>query len=434
MSTPFAIAGVTAVLRQLVVEGLALDKAGDAVGTIGVSAGPPDLVAKPGQPEPTRVNLYLHQVTPNAAWRNLGLPGRDSGGDLVSAPPLAFTLHYLVTTFAAEMFVAEVLLGHTLRILGENAVLTREAVRRALVPTAASPLATALENCGLADQIELVKLTPTAVALEDMSRIWSAFQAHYRTTVAYEASVVLIDPRAKGRTALPATARAVFGETLALPEIARVGLADDPSAAVTTEDTLAIAGLRLLAASGTVVRIGATDHAPASDSRAHILNVDLAAAPRPRAGVQSVTVIHPRQMGDPATAHEGVFSNAAALILRPVVNTVSAANSATRTIDGIVYADGTLTVTAARAIGRDQRVEVLLNERGAPASRPPRGYAIAAPAANGLAESVDEAAQIAIPYRAIARGDYLVRLRIDGAESLLTPGGDGRFATPLVTI
>ncbi|SFF76371.1 Protein of unknown function [Novosphingobium sp. CF614] len=434
MSTPYALAAVTMVLRQQIVEGLALDKVGDAVGTIGVSAGPPDQVVKPNQAEPTRVNIYLHQVTPNAAWRNVGLPTRDSRGDVISAPPLALTLHYLVTTFAADMYVAEVLLGHTLRILHENAVLTREAVRRALVPPSASALNSAIEASGLADQIELIKLTPTAIALEDMSRIWSAFQAHYRTTVAYEATVVLIDPRAKARPALPAAARAVFGETLALPEIARTGAPDDPQAPVTTEDMLAVTGARLLASANTVVRIGDTDRAPAPDSRPDELRVDLAAAPRPRAGVQSVTVIHPRQMGEPATAHEGVFSNAAALILRPAVTGVVIANSATRTVDGVDYADGTLTIDAARAIGRDQRVEVLLNERGAPASRPPRGYVIAAPAANGFAAGVDEALQVAVPYAAVARGDYLVRLRVDGADSLLTVGGDGRYAAPLVTI
>jgi hypothetical protein len=434
MTSPYAFAAVSTVLRQMLIEGLALDKVGDAVGAVTVSATPPDRVVKATQPEPTQVNLYLHQVTPSAAWRNAGHPTRDSRGAVIAAPPMAVSLHYLVSTFAAEPFVAEVLLGHTMRILHENAVLTREGIRRALAVGAATPLASAIRAAGLADQIEMVKLTPTALALEEMSRIWSAFQAHYRTTIAYEASVILVDPRTPARAALPATGRAVFGETLDLPEIEQAGIDDAPRAAVTTEDKLVITGARLLAPAGTIVRIGDTDRIPASDARADRITIDLATAPRPRAGVVGVSVVHPRDMGDPAVAHAGVVSNVAAVILRPRVTTVTGSNTATRTIDGVAYADGALTIGIARAVGRDQRVDVLLNEHGAPATRGPRGYVIASPAANGLGPGVAEAAQIVVPFRMIARGDYLVRLRIDGAESLLGVDASGRFATPKVTL
>lgn len=434
MSSAYAFAAVSAVLRQTIIEGLALAKVADATGTVTVSALPPDRVVRPNQPEPTQVNLYLHQVTPNAAWRNFDQPMRNSRGEVVSAPPMAVSLHYLISTFAADPFVAEALLGHVMRIMHENPMLAREAIRRALAVGAASPLVTAMRGAGLADQIELVKLTPTAIALEEMSRVWSAFQSHYRTTVAYEASVILVDPRTPARAALPAAGRAVFGETLDQPQIFSAGIVDQPNAPVDTDALLTITGERLLSAAGTIIRIGSTDRSPEAGARADRLEVDLAAAPRPRAGIVGVSIVHPRAMGVPAVAHAGVSSNVAALVLRPVLTAVSRANSATRTLDGIPYADGIIAVTVSRAIGRDQRVELLLNERGAPSPRPPRGYVIAAPAANGLADGTDEAVQIAIPYRAVARGSYLARIRVDGAESLLGVDGSGVYATPAVTI
>ena len=37
-----------------------------------------------------------------------------------------------------------------------------------------------------------MKLTPQALSTEDINRLWTAFQAHYRATASYLASVVLI--------------------------------------------------------------------------------------------------------------------------------------------------------------------------------------------------------------------------------------------------
>ena len=45
----------------------------------------------------------------------------------------------------------------------------------------------------LADQIESLKITPQTLSMDDMSKLWTAFQASYRTTVAYDVSLVLID-------------------------------------------------------------------------------------------------------------------------------------------------------------------------------------------------------------------------------------------------
>ena len=51
----------------------------------------------------------------------------------------------------------------------------------------------AIANTTLADQAELAKITPEIVSTEDLSKLWTAFQAnYYRTTAAYQASVVLI--------------------------------------------------------------------------------------------------------------------------------------------------------------------------------------------------------------------------------------------------
>ena len=65
MSSPLAIAGVTAALKDLLNDGL-LNHDLSSVGSFAVTALPPDRVTV-GENEPNQLNLFLYQVTPNVA-------------------------------------------------------------------------------------------------------------------------------------------------------------------------------------------------------------------------------------------------------------------------------------------------------------------------------------------------------------------------------
>ena len=60
----------------------------------------------------------------------------------------------------------------------------------------------------------------------------------------------------------------------------------------------------------------------------------------------------------------------------------------------------------------------MLNEFGAPASRAPRSYRFDAPSRDlpAAPASVDT---VEVPVTGVAAGDYLLRVLVDGAESLL---------------
>ena len=47
----------------------------------------------------------------------------------------------------------------------------------------------ALRASDLAEQYEQIKITPAPMSTEEMSKLWSAIQSHYRPTAAYLASV-----------------------------------------------------------------------------------------------------------------------------------------------------------------------------------------------------------------------------------------------------
>jgi Pvc16 N-terminal domain len=213
MSTALAIAGVTAVLRDLLNDGLINHNVSGSVGSVTVSVSAPDRVVPVTGAETSQINLFLYLVTPNAGWRNEGLPSRDlSGRTRLTNSPLALDLHYLLSVYSGGDLHAEILLGYAMQLLHETPVLTREAIRTALSPapdvgvTLPSALR-ALAASGLEDQVEMIKLTPQYLNTEEMSKLWTAMQTHFRPTAAYTASVVLIEATQPTRSPLPVLSR-----------------------------------------------------------------------------------------------------------------------------------------------------------------------------------------------------------------------------------
>ena len=135
MSNGYALAAVTAVLRSRLNHHLIAAGLSGAIGDFTVSALPPDRIPL-GAAEPTQLNVFLYQVSPNQAWRNVNLPATDSAGASVDAPPLGLDLHYLLTAYGPNMFVGEIVLGHALRALNDEPVLDRDVIRAALNPAA----------------------------------------------------------------------------------------------------------------------------------------------------------------------------------------------------------------------------------------------------------------------------------------------------------
>lgn len=214
MSSALAIAGVTAVLRDFLNDGFINHNVSDVLGsTVTVSALPPDRVVPANGTEATQLNLFLHRTSPNQGWRNERLPSRDStGGVRLSNPPLALDLHYLLSAYGAEDLHQEIVLGYAMQLLHETPVLSRSAITTALNPSppvgaALPPALRALADCGLADQVEQIKITPEYLNTEEMSKLWTAVQSHYRPTAAYVATVVLIESTQPTRATLPVLSR-----------------------------------------------------------------------------------------------------------------------------------------------------------------------------------------------------------------------------------
>lgn len=421
MSNHLAIATVTSVLGQNI--GAAV---GTAVPGAVVTTLRPDAPSNGSTPQ-ARVNLYLYQVSPNAAWRSSDLPTRGARGEMTRRPQAALNLHYLLTFFGEETRLEpQRLLGSTVTALQATPVLTRETIRGVIRTAVAADPDHFLADSDLAEQVELVKFSPLPLNLEELSKLWSVFfQTPYALSAAYQGSVVLLEADGTPQQAAPVRERNIYVGPSRRPLIEEIMsradydgpiVADRP---IDSNDHLIIRGMELLGPD-TRVFVGGIEATNLQEVRD--TQIILALPTQLRAGTRPVQVVH-------RTPRWSAESNAVTFELRPHITSVSAANVQG---SGDTPRSADITVRLRPEVGRTQRVALLLNERFPPDSRPPRSYVFDAPARSSTAP--ETSASLTIPVGGVAAGRYLVRLRVDDAESMLSVISSGKYSSPQVAI
>lgn len=408
MSNALAIAAVTAVLKDLLDNAMIDQSVSSSVGgPVTVSTSPPDRI-KTGSDEKTQLNLFLYHVAPNSGWSNVRLPSRDSSGDRLTNPPLALDLHYLLMVYGKEDFEAEILLGYAMQVLHETPVLTREAIRNSLTSSSTVtggilPAALgSLTASDLANQVELIKLTPNPLSTEEISKLWSAFQSNYRPTVAYKASVVLIERRLATKRSLPVLTRgqADAGVTVQpdlTPPYPTLTELEPPNNQISIRlgETLTIIGNHL---SGSNIAVQ-FNHALLDDileittlttSTDEEITLEIPDLPSDwPAGFYLVSVTVERSGESYARR-----TNELSLSLAPTVKSISASRDADDTI--------TFTVTCGPEVLPEQEVSLAVGTREMPAE-----------------EHSSQTDTLTFSYNTLDAGDYYVRLRVEGVDSLL---------------
>ncbi len=196
MSNSLAIATVTAALAHLVRSAIQGAVTGSDV-VIGRPENPPagDALA--------RVRLYLYQVTANAGLRNSDLPSRGPDGALVKRPCAALELHYLLAFYGSETELQpQRMLGAVVRDLHARPFLTRRMVQDVVAGYSV------LTGSNLHEAVEQVRFSPLNLSLEEQSKLWSVFfQTPHAVSVAYQASVVLIESEEPTQPVFPVLKR-----------------------------------------------------------------------------------------------------------------------------------------------------------------------------------------------------------------------------------
>jgi hypothetical protein len=427
MSNSLAVATVTAALRGLLAE--ALIGAPGGIDTAGVTTLRPDMLSTAAGGA-RGINVFLYQTSVNGSWNNVALPVRRADGTAVARPEQAVDLHYLLTFSGDEAALEpQRLLGVAVTALCSQPLLSRARLRKLVTDAGDDDGVAWLKSSDLAEQVDLVRFTPLSLNLEELSKLWSTFiQSPYRLSVTYQACVVLLDGDVTPQPALPVRTRGVDAAALNIPVITRVVADTDPTGPVVPGVGLRIEGRQLRGTAGTRVRLDDVEiPVPADAVTGTRITLTLPAGTR--AGVRSVQVLHPRLIGTPPVERSGAESEAAPVVVRPVVN---GATSATRDANGVL-----VTVPVSPAVGRTQRVLLMLNEHDAPADRAARAYTFAAapPTPPAPGQPVPESAtSVAIRAPGVKDGIYLVRIQVDGAQSVLGVDADGRFDNPRVTV
>ncbi len=402
MSNYLAIATVTATLQRILQSAIEADVEGARVTTIR-----PDGIGR-STPE-TGVNIYLYKVTP-VNWRNADLPTRRTSGVVVKRPQIALDLNYILTFYGNEVELQpQRLLGSVLRTLHARPILSQEIIEA----TINDSTFWYLRESDLSQEVESIKVIPLILSTEDLSKIWSVFfQTPYSLSVAYQASVVLIESEDIPRRALPVRDpqvrtipyKPIIDQIISLDELRQVWRGN-PAQPILADSPIKIVG-RILEGEKTLVRIRNTEVYGQEVSQ-QTISVNLAsfASESLRAGIQSLQVVH-RDNNNSRIVESNIFP----FVLIPKIITVqisSIKNIENRDDDSRLV---DIIISTNPFIGKGQQLILLLNEISIDN---PQEYKFKIPSRQEDTQTIP----FTIPE--IKTGDYLVRSQVDDVESLL---------------
>jgi Pvc16 N-terminal domain len=394
--------------------------------------------------DPPSVNVFLYRATPNSGLRNVAVPTRDASGRLIRRPTAAWDLYYLLTFVGDEAELEpELMLGATVTALEALPILQQGFVASVEgVLAAESGNRRLAAGSGLDSQTQLVRFTPVDLSLETMTQLWGSLTSEpYAVSVAYQASVVLMTADLVPAPSLAVAGRAsVAMATLSAPRINAVHDSEGQTQPIVIASTLVIEGARLMG-EHTVVRIGDLEVELAT-SEGTSLQIELPLSPDdgtgtlvPRAlapGVLGVQIRHRANISaDPAVLdlRPSQSSNVLPIVLRPVITSPPVL---TTDDDG----DAAIAVVIAPDASADWEYRLLLNELLGAA----RGTRL--PLARELDQWSFRPATLAPPAPAtvlfktagVPSGDWLVRVQVNGADSLVTQDASGYYALPHVVL
>jgi hypothetical protein len=391
MSNPQAIAAVSATLQSLLLQGVTTDP--DLADTT-VTTLPLDKARDSNNAN--QLNLFLYQTLPNAAWRNQDMPRQSLPGE-TSMSPLALRLYYLLTSFgrgndAAQPFTHH-LLGKAMSILYDHSVLLPADIKAAT--------AVSLPNSDLDRQVERVRITLQPLSVDEISKLWTGFQTQYRLSVAYEATVVLIESKQSAKTPLPVLTRGQGDSGISsqadlvppFPTLEEINLPNQQTSA-RLNDIVTLKGHDLggnsVIARFTTARLPSNLDVPvlpgATDKQ---IQVRIPNFPSTwPAGFYTIAAVIQR------AGQADRLTNEAPLSLAPRITNI--------TPNPAVHGDITYTVTCSPQVLPEQRASLLLGDVEILAEPHPA-----------------HTTTLTFQAKAVPGGNHFVRLRIDGVDTLL---------------
>lgn len=408
-----SIAAVTATLQRTLQDAVQTDVAGAIVTTVRPTDGESSNLPATG------VNLYLYRVSPNPHWRNADLPARRSGGEPVQRPAAAIDLHFLLSFYGSDLTLEpQRLLGSAVAFLHGEPLISRSQI----AATVADPTKPFLAGSDLAEDVEQVRVVPAPLTLEEVSRLWSVLlQTKYVLSVCYQASVLLIEQQVTTKPALPARAVNFATVPLRQPYIRRVVSQAGEDAPILSGSAVAVEGDDLRS-DLTIVTVDGIEAASGTG------NANRIGFPLPtslRAGPHTVQVRQGVRVGAAASVRMGASSNLAAFVLQPAVTrTGSAYNIVISDVQGTGTGprSATIAIQVQPAVASKQSATLeMLTAQGV-------AYVFMA------AARTEDMTELQFAVSGVSAGSYLMRVRVDGAESPFDLDADRVAVAPAGTL
>ncbi len=403
MSDYLALGGVSSTLKTLLNDRMEIPSLLSGDDDIAITISTP--TKEDDESDLPRINLFLYRVTENTFLKNQEIPGHGHPA-AYGHPPLSLELHYLITPYGKSMetgqqfaneTLAQYLLASAMRVFHDYPIITS-----ALTTSAGQPIL----DPSLQNQFEKIILYLDQLSLDDMTKVWTALTLPYRLSVAYTVSVVQVEsqrqrpyPRLVGE--LPDAGPRVQVITMSTPYIEQllVKRQEMSSTQQSSSAPYARIGDRLdLAGSGfnrddMRVQLGSVLCDPLDDPAltSKQLSVRVPDDVKLQPGPLAISVVRQVSMGKPPEDRPGFKSNVAVFMLVPHVKTAELTSD-------------TITVTGTRLWAENKDCQTILGDQVVFA----KDYTIATPT------------QIAFALPVLNAGTYLVRVRVNGAESIDT--------------
>lgn len=190
-----AIATVTATMRDILQDNLQTSFQG-----ITVTAKPLDILQQ--DPPANRLNIFLYHISPNLGYLNSDIQ--------MDNPVIALNLYYLLTATTSDSddlydIKPQQILAKAVLALSKYGILTKEDI----LSTRTSPNSKILDTNDkdhLESQldIESIKFYLNYMSLDEMVKIWSSgFQLHYRPSISYLVTTILLQNKQEVQPAYP---------------------------------------------------------------------------------------------------------------------------------------------------------------------------------------------------------------------------------------
>lgn len=406
MSNGLAIAAITAILKNILEDGLALNSALSSLGNILVTTSPPDQISIGAEGQP-QLNLFLYQVSQNRNADGMGHnhQAQPSG---VDNPPLAINLHYILTAYASQDFQTELLLGYAMEFMQQKPVLSNAAIQASLnhiaIINRTGLLSQAIASTSvatLAEQLGQVQITPNLFDTEQMSRLWSLLHGSYRPSIAYEVSMVFIGSKTSSLDS--ETSQGSPDQ----PRIERIVPSSSPNGAIIAGSSLILYGTNLC---GDVTRLRLNGEDNLLEPQIVEHNRILFNLPKStHAGHQRLQIIH--QPKFKFLNSRPVISNEQTFVLHPTIQvSVEGQSSDIQGQNNSENSEGTiLSVRFKPAIGEKQQVLLKLFSTNANSDEV---FTLDAPS------RVSDVDTVKFLAKNIPSGTYLVRSQVDGIGNL----------------